>query len=183
VLVAALLRASLAGCSSSLPVAPAPARLPAATGDQLLSGVCPATVVVQDSWDPSPQQSTEFALIGPGYTIDTVRKRVAGPLVAAGSDTGVRIEVRAGGPAIGFVSTPAQMYLDRAITLGAVRTDLAIATSAKQPVTAVVAPTNKSPQILMWDPASHPTGTPSPTSAHRTPRWWWPRTPCGPRCW
>ena len=48
------------------------------------------------------------------------------------------------------------MYLDRAITLGAVRTDLAIATSAKQPVTAVVAPTNKSPQILMWDPASHP---------------------------
>jgi hypothetical protein len=48
------------------------------------------------------------------------------------------------------------MYVDQSITLGAVSTDGAIATSANQPTTAVVAPLVKSPQVLMWDPATHP---------------------------
>ncbi|TQS47144.1 hypothetical protein FL583_01835 [Cryptosporangium phraense] len=129
----------------------------AATGSaQDLSGVCPATVVVQMDWEPEAEHSAAYALIGGGYTVDTAKKRVKGPLVSDGVDTGVDIEVRAGGSAIGFQSVTSQMYVDPTILLGSITTDQAISASGKQPVTAVVAPLNKSPQMLMWDPKSHP---------------------------
>ncbi|WP_331532508.1 ABC transporter substrate-binding protein [Pseudonocardia sp.] len=156
---AACLGAAIAGCAEPPPPAgPAPgaAPLPQATGEQRLAGVCPSTIVIQDLWDPDANQAGEYQLVGPGYTLDAARKRVSGPLVVAGLDTGVRVEVRSGGAAIGFASVPAQMYVDKSITIGSVHGDLAMATSANQPVTAVIAPLNKSPQILMWDPATHP---------------------------
>ncbi|GAA5159326.1 nitrate ABC transporter substrate-binding protein [Pseudonocardia eucalypti] len=156
-LVAALCAAALAGCSANPPTpGPAAPALPAATGAERLAGDCPETVAVQESWEPEAEHGVLYQLVGPGHTIDAERKRVSGPLVIDGRDTGVRIEIRAGGAAIGFTAVPAQMYLDRSLTLGAVHTDLAIGTSANQPVTAVVAPLNKSPQMLMWDPATHP---------------------------
>jgi hypothetical protein len=156
-----LIGAAVAGCAGSPPSGASPgsptaARLPLAVGDQRLSDVCPPTVVIQDLWEPDANQATEYQLVGPGYTVDSAHKRVIGPLVVDGKDTGVKVEVRSGGAAIGFVTVPAQMYLDHSIMLGSVQADLAIATSADQPVTAVVAPLTKSPQILMWDPASHP---------------------------
>jgi hypothetical protein len=76
--------------------------------------------------------------------------------VVDGKDTGVDIQIRAGGSAIGYQSVPSQMYVDKSITLGTVTTDVAITASAKQPVTAVAALMKKSPQVLMWDPATHP---------------------------
>src|SRR6266511_1419005 len=78
------------------------------------------------------------------------------PVVAQGKDTGVKIEVRAGGPAIGFQQTSAQMYLDKSITLGFVFTDSAVQFSAKQPTLAVVTPLDINPQMIMWDPKVHP---------------------------
>jgi hypothetical protein len=156
-LAAALLAATLAGCSSSGPGGgSSAAALPPATGDELLSGVCPATVSIQVDWEPEAEHGAMYHLIGPDYTVDATHKRVSGPLVVAGKDTGVKVEVRAGGAAIGFTAIPAQMYIDKSITLGTVSTDGAINSSANQPTTAVVAPLRKSPQMLMWDPASHP---------------------------
>src|SRR5882757_4779757 len=157
VLAAALLAALLAGCGGSSDSAASPASaLPKATGAELLAGSCPATVVAQQDWEPEAEHAALYQLVGPGYTVDADHKRISGPLVVDGKDTGVKIEVRAGGAAIGFAAIPAQMYVDQSITLGAVSTDGAIATSANQPVTAVVAPLVKSPQVLMWDPATHP---------------------------
>jgi hypothetical protein len=121
-----------------------------------LSSVCPKTVVMQQDWQPEAEHSAMYQLVGPGYTIDTAKKRVTGPLVAGGVDTGVKVEVRAGGPSVGFQPVPALMYLDKSILVGAVSSDAAIAGSVKQPTTAVVAPLNKSPQILMWDPKTYP---------------------------
>jgi hypothetical protein len=121
-----------------------------------LSGVCPKTVVMQQDWQPEAEHSAMYQLVGPGYKIDTSKKRVTGPLVAGGVDTGVDVEVRAGGPSVGFQPVPALMYLDKSILIGAVSSDAAIAGSVKQPTTAVVAPLNKSPQILMWDPKTYP---------------------------
>lgn len=158
--LAALLCAALAGCSSSSEGSAGGSAgsgaLPPATGAEQLSGVCPATISIQQDWEPEAEHSAVYQLIGPGYTVDADRKRVSGPLVIGGHDTGVKVEVRAGGAAIGFTSIAAQMYIDKSITLGAVSTDGAINSSANQPVTAVVAPLVKSPQMLMWDPASHP---------------------------
>jgi hypothetical protein len=157
--VLALLGAGVvAGCAGSpapAPGPPAPALAPA-TGTDRLAGVCPSTVVIQDLWEPGADQAAWYQLVGPDPTVDVARKRVVGPLVAGGKDTGVKIEIRSGGAAIGFVTAPAQMYLDRSITLGAAHTDQLISTSASQPVTAVFALMTKSPHMLMWDPASHP---------------------------
>src|SRR4051794_20277838 len=70
-----------------------------------LAGVCPATIVVQDDWWPQAENGALYRLLGKDIKIDKSRKRVSGPLVAEGIDTGVRIEIRSGGPANGF--TPA----------------------------------------------------------------------------
>ena len=97
-----------------------------------------------------------YQLLGAGYTVDAGRKRVTGPLVSHGVDTGVDVEIRAGGPAIGFQQVSAQMYADRSITLGMVPLDEAIQNSKDQPVTGVMAPYDVDPLVLMWDPARHP---------------------------
>jgi hypothetical protein len=159
-LATALVVGAVTACSAG-PAAPAgpagPAgALPPADAARRLAGVCPATVVIQTEWEPEAETGGLYQLVGPGRVIDADHKRVSGPLVIGGRDTGVRVEVRAGGAAIGFTSVPAQMYLDRSILLGTVHTDIAIGTSRDQPVTAVFAPMAKSPEILMWDPASHP---------------------------
>ncbi|MEU9130634.1 hypothetical protein AB0D08_21460 [Kitasatospora sp. NPDC048540] len=151
--------AALAACSSaSAPQAPSSAlQSPDAAVD--LAGVCPKTVVVQTDWQPEAEHGAVYQLLGPGYTIDTDKKQVSGPLVINGKDTGVQIEIRTGGSTIGFQTIPAQMYIDKSITLGYVSTDAAIVAASDQPVKAVVSPLNKSPLSIMWDPASNPTWT------------------------
>lgn len=129
---------------------------PAASGSQSLKGVCPDPVVVQTDWWPESEHGAVYQLLGPGYKADAGKKRVTGPLVTQGKDTGVRLELRAGGPAIGFQQVSAQMHLDRSITLGFVATDEAASLSAKQPTLAVVSPLDLNPQMIMWDPRVHP---------------------------
>jgi hypothetical protein len=130
---------------------------PAAEGDRLaLKGVCPDTLVLQTDWVPEAEHGAMYQLLGSNTNIDASKKRISGPLVASGKDTGVRLEIRAGGPAIGFQQVSAQMYLDRSINLGFVFTDEAAQASAKQPTLAVVTPLEINPQMIMWDPATHP---------------------------
>jgi hypothetical protein len=129
----------------------------AAAGDRLnLKGVCPDTIVVQTDWYPESEYGVYYYLIGPNPKVDTSKKLVSGPLVAEGQDTGVRIEVRSGGPATGFEPVSAQMYKDKNITLGQVNTDEAVRFSAKQPTMGVVTPMEISPFMIMWDPKTYP---------------------------
>lgn len=121
-----------------------------------LSDVCPATVVMQQDWQPEAEHGAMYALVGDDYTVDTDMKTVTGSLVAQGVDTGVDVEVRPGGPNVNFQPVPALMYLDPDILLGAVNTDAAIVAAADQPTIAVTSQMTYSPQILMWDPESHP---------------------------
>lgn len=126
----------------------------AGSGD--LSSICPATVVVQAGWTPEAEHGALYHLLGETYTINAEAKKVSGPLMSDGKSTGVNIEIRAGGPAIGFQNAGAQMYADPSIMLGQVATDDAIGLSAKQPVVAVVAPFDIAPYMIMWDPAANP---------------------------
>jgi hypothetical protein len=129
----------------------------AAAGDPLnLRGVCPATVVIQTSWFPEAEHGAVYQLLGTGYTLDAKLKRVTGPLVSAGVDTGVKVELRAGGPAIGSQQTSARMYADRSIALGMLNSDELIQQSATTPVLGVVGPLDLDPQVLAWDPQTHP---------------------------
>ena len=128
----------------------------APAGDVSLKGVCPDTVVIQTDWNPEAEHGFLYEMMGASPTINADKKLVSGPLMAAGVDTGVKVEIRSGGPAIGFQSVTSQMYQDPTITLGYAYTDEAIQTSAKQPTTAVFAPFQKNPQAIMWDPATYP---------------------------
>jgi hypothetical protein len=152
---ALVLSACGGGEDAGAPAAPA-APAAEAGGPLDLGGVCPATVVLQQDWQPEAEHGSMYSLVGPDYTIDTSAKSVTGSLVAQGVDTGVDVEVRPGGPNVGFQPVPALMYLDETITLGAVNSDVAIAAAADQPTVAVASQMTVSPQILMWDPESHP---------------------------
>jgi hypothetical protein len=129
----------------------------ALAGDpRALRGVCPDTIVVQSSWFAEVEHAVAYQLVGAGYRFDAEHKSLTGPLVSAGVDTGVRIQIRAGGPAIGFQKVSAQMYADPSLTLGMVNSDELIQQSATTPVLGVLAPLDLDPQIILWDPAAHP---------------------------
>lgn len=157
--VAAALTAGLlvAGCQTSTGDTSTGPSLSPGSGALDLAAVCPATVVIQSAWTPQSELGALYQLLGQNYTVDGNAKKVSGPLTAGGKDTGVKVEIRAGGPAIGFQNAGAQMYADPAIMLAQVATDDAIGLSAKQPVVGVLAPFDIAPYMIMWDPASNPT--------------------------
>ncbi|GAA4172220.1 ABC transporter substrate-binding protein [Gryllotalpicola koreensis] len=163
VIAAAVLSASaltLVGCSSgssSTASSTDTAKPAAASGPAVdLSGVCPATVVAQTDWNPEADHGHLYQMLGPNPTIDADKKSVTGDLYANGKPTGVKLEIRAGGPAIGYSTVSAQMYQDTSITIGYVSTDEAVEFSGSLPTTAVFAENDKSPMIIMWDPAKYP---------------------------
>jgi len=105
------------GDSSSDTTAPAEDTTPAA-GAIDLSGVCPAKIVLQTDWNPESEHGMLYQLIGPGYEVDTEKVAVRGDLVANGQKTGVQVEVRPGGPAVGYQQVTALLYQDPEIMLG-----------------------------------------------------------------
>jgi hypothetical protein len=126
--------------------------------DNLKAAGCPSTIVLQTDWNPESEHGGQYELLGPNPTINASSKSVTGELVAHGGvDTGVKLQIRAGGPAIGYQTVTSQLYKDSSITLGYVGTDEQIALSATQPTVAVLAGLQKSPQIIQWSPAAHPT--------------------------
>jgi hypothetical protein len=153
--VALLLTA--AACSSDSSVTDQSAPAPKASGAALnLKGACPDTVVIQTDWYQEAEYGHLYQLLGPGYTIDKKKNTITGPLVAGGQDTGVKVQIRAGGPAIGFQTVSAQMYSDKSITIGQVNTDEAVALSQTQPTVAVMAPLEISPLMILWDKDRYP---------------------------
>lgn len=126
------------------------------SGSGTLAGVCPDNVVIQTDWNPEAEHGFLYNLVGDGYTVDTKTVAVKGPLWSEGKDTGVAIEIRAGGPAVGFQPVISEMYTKPEILLGFVSTDTQIAKSVEFPTKAVIAPYNINPQIIMWDPATYP---------------------------
>lgn len=128
---------------------------PAAAGG-VLSGVCPDTVVIQTDWEPEAEHGGVYALLGDEYTIDTNRKAVTGPLMAAGEPTGVNVEIRIGGPSVGYQSAQSLLYQDRDILFGYGRTTEYMVAQQDTPVTAVLATMEKSPYAIYWDPQTYP---------------------------
>ena len=131
------------------------AAVPAA--DNLKAAGCPSTIVLQTDWNPEAEHGGQYELLGPNPAINAGSKSVTGELVAHGGvDTGVQLQIRAGGPAIGYQTVSSQMYKDSSITLGYLGTDEQISLSQTQPTVAVMAGLEISPQIIQWSPAAHP---------------------------
>lgn len=119
-----------------------------------LAGVCPDPVVIQTDWFATPERAAAYQLVGADGTIDADEGTYAGPL----GNTGVEVEVRLGGPLVGFQAPIALLYEDPEVLLAYVATDEAVQNFESQPTTAVVAPLDINPQILMWDPATYDIG-------------------------
>ncbi|HSF86683.1 MAG TPA: hypothetical protein VLG28_13640 [Acidimicrobiia bacterium] len=121
-----------------------------------LAGVCPDPLVMQMDWEPESEHGGLYQLVGDGYTIDTDAKRVRGPMVASGEATGIDIEIRIGGNAVGFQQTGSLMYQDPDIFLGMIRLVEAMEFNEDLPVVAVYAMFEKSPFSVYWDPETYP---------------------------
>jgi hypothetical protein len=121
-------------------------------GGSALAAACPDPLVVQTDWFPEPEHGGLYQLIGTDGDADASAGTYTGEI----GDTGVTLEIRAGGPFLGGSSTSAQMYSDPDIFMGYVATDELIKDSGEQALVSVVSPLEKSPQILMWDPEAFP---------------------------
>jgi hypothetical protein len=161
---------SLAACSAVGSENPAPAQT--ASGDRLsLAGICPKKIVVQTGWYPQVERAAVYSLVGPQRKIDAAKKLVTGQLIAQGHDTGVQLEVRAGGPAIGFQPVSAQMYVDKSIMLGDMSTDESVQNSKDMPTLAVVAPLDIDPLAVSGTRRPIPPSTRWSTLGRPTPRY------------
>ena len=156
VAVAALVLAGAAACSGDDGSAGQAPLTAGSSNPRDLRGVCPDPVVIQTDWHPESEYGALYQLVGPDYVVDKEKFTVTGPLVIGEVDTGVRVQVRVGGPAIGFQQVSQQIYLDKGITLGQISTDEAIRYSSTQPTLAVVSPMEVSPFMIMWDPDTYP---------------------------
>ncbi len=122
-----------------------------------LAGHCPDVVSIQTDWFPEAEHGAMYEMVGDDYTIDGEAQITSGSLVIGGEDTGVDIEVRAGGPAIGFAPVRSYMYANPGdIDFGYGTTDALVLGYEDAPMLAVAAPLEKNPQIIMWDPETYP---------------------------
>jgi hypothetical protein len=123
----------------------------------LASAECPQNLIIQTDWFPESEHGAVYQLLGPGSVANKNSGSIVGPLTFHGVDTGVQLDIRAGGPFLGNQTVVSQMYQNPEILLGFVSTDEAVKNSSEFPTIAVVAPQDKSPQIILWDATKHPT--------------------------
>ncbi len=121
-----------------------------------LSGVCPSPLVVQTDWFPESEHGAMYELLGDDYSVDVDNKVVRGSMVLGGTDLGIEWEVRTGGPAIGFSPVSQHMAADGSIHLGYASTDQQVNHWDVAPLVSVVAPLERNPQMVMWDPETYP---------------------------
>ena len=118
-----------------------------------LTGVCPDPLVIQTDWFPEPDHGYTYQLIGADGKIDATKGIYSGPL----ANTGITLEIRAGGPFINFSPPAQQIYADPSIFAGYADTgDVIRNVGGDQPLVSIFASYDIGPQILMWDPAVYP---------------------------
>ena len=120
-----------------------------------LADVCSPTVAIQTDWYPQAEHGGIYELLGSDYVVDATAGTTTGPLVVDGVDSGVNLQIRAGGP---FIESPVvtEMFLDDTIMFGYVGTDVAISRYAEAPTLAVFNALTINPQIILWNADKHP---------------------------
>ena len=121
-----------------------------------LADVCPDPLVIQTDWHTESEHGALYNLLGDDYTVEKDRGATVGPMTLDGVDLGIDFEIREGGPAIGFSSPSSIIYSDDSVHLAYANTDAQILTYEDTPMLSVVAPLEKNPQMIMWDPATYP---------------------------
>ena len=121
----------------------------------VLAGVCPDPLIVQTDWHAQAEHGPTYELLGLDY--EAANGTVRGTLVASGEvDTGIDIEIREGGPAIGWQQVSSQMYQDPDIFFGYASTDGSVGSSVDQPIVSLLSLLEVNPQMIMWNPEQFP---------------------------
>ena len=144
--VVAVSAMAVAGCSNAEPTSQRAGAL---------AEVCSPTVAIQTDWYPQAEHGGIYELLGSDYVVDATAGTTTGPLIVDGVDSGVDLQIRAGGP---FIESPVvtEMFLDDTIMFGYVGTDVAISRYAEAPTLAVFNALTINPQIILWNADKHP---------------------------
>ncbi len=144
--VVAVSAMAVAGCSNAEPTSQRAGAL---------AEVCSPTVAIQTDWYPQAEHGGIYELLGSDYVVDATAGTTTGPLIVDGVDSGVDLQIRAGGP---FIESPVvtEMFLDNTIMFGYVGTDVAISRYAEAPTLAVFNALTINPQIILWNADKHP---------------------------
>jgi hypothetical protein len=121
-----------------------------------LSADCPNPLVIQTDWFAESEHGGLYEMMGDDYEVTADNMRVKGSLVAGGEDTGIDLEIRMGGPAIGFEAPRAQIYTDDSIDIAYSNIDAQMLAWEDTPLIAIMAPLEINPQIIMWDAETYP---------------------------
>ncbi|HZB41639.1 MAG TPA: hypothetical protein VE487_11765 [Ilumatobacter sp.] len=157
--------ATTAPAATDAPSTEAPATTEATSSDTTaptggsavdLSADCPDPLVIQTDWFAESEHGGLYQMMGDDYEVTADNMRVRGSLVAGDQDTGIDLEIRSGGPAIGFEAPRAQIYTDDSIHIAYSNIDAQMLAWEDTPLTAIVAPLEINPQIIMWDPDTYP---------------------------
>jgi len=148
----ALLPLALAACGGDATTAPTITM--DSTSTPTLTA-CPETIVFQSDWFPQAEHGGLYQLMGQDYSTSKDSGATVGALEINGTDTGRRIEIRAGGP---YLQSPVvtEMYVDDSITMGYVGTDVAVTRYVDAPTIAVFNALNINPQVVLWNADEHP---------------------------
>lgn len=123
-----------------------------------LSEACPSPFVVQKDWLAETEHAAFYQLIGPGGEMS--ENQYTGPL----GDTGIDLTIIDGGQGMAEGQDAIQtlyagnLRFDVEPHLAFVSSDDLAIYSEEYPAVGVVAPLDKSPQILFWDPETYPDG-------------------------
>ena len=121
-------------------------RLHAPRAATSLVGVCPNPLVIQTSWYPELEKSAVYALVGPNGKYDTAHGYYYGKV------GGITVQVAAGGPFQGNESDIGELYAHPNVFMAEANTDDQYTNFAQHPTVAVLAPLQKSPLGIIWDP-------------------------------
>lgn len=128
-----------------------------AVADGPLRDVCGDTLVVQTSDFPDVGAGPLYALLGTSPTVDSARQVVSGTLTRAdGTAEELTLEVRSGGPAVGFRSPVDLMAQDDSIHLALASTAAIVRDRSSLATRAVMTLTDRSHDALIVDPATYP---------------------------
>jgi hypothetical protein len=123
-----------------------------------LSDVCPDPFVVQKDWLAEVEHAAFYQLIGPGGEMSENQYR--GPL----GETGIELQIIDGGPGLGQgqnaiqTLTAGNLRFNVTADMAFVSSDDLAIYSAEYPAVGVVAPLDRSPQMLFWDPERYQDG-------------------------
>ena len=145
--------------------APAPTSAPATTTtttvapfeDGPLVDVCPGRIVIQTSGLPGPDVGPLYELVSGDWEVDAAAGTIAAPLVRPdGTTEDVILEIRSGGPAVGFLTPLTLLAADSSILLAQSSIAVALRDAGSAPSVGVVTLTDRSRDVVIVDPATYP---------------------------